>query len=123
IQGAAAELFKMWAVTMRARGSSLDAPIVLCLHDELLIHVPAGHAEAAASLVGDCLAETARRWAPRGDVRFIAHVSVVRSWAAAPERAFHRRRQRGPQRGRREVNRADSAAPGRMRAPAGGRGW
>ena len=83
IQGAAAELFKMWAVTMRARGAALDAPIVLCLHDELLIHVPAGHAEAAADLVGDCLAETAGRWAPRGDVRFIAHVSVVRSWADA----------------------------------------
>jgi DNA polymerase family A len=83
IQGAAAELFKMWAVTMRARGAPLDAPIVLCLHDELLIHVPAGRAEAAASLVGDCLEQTARRWAPRGDVRFIVHVGVVRSWADA----------------------------------------
>ena len=83
IQGAAAELFKMWAVTMRARGAAFGARIVLCLHDELLVHVPEEHAEAAAALVGDCLAETARRWAPRGDVRFIADVSVVRSWADA----------------------------------------
>jgi len=83
IQGAAAELFKMWAVTVRARGSALGARIVLCLHDELLVHVPETHSQAAAALVGDCLAETARRWAPRGDVRFIADTSVVRSWADA----------------------------------------
>ncbi len=40
IQGAAAELFKMWAVTVRARGGPLGARIVLCLHDELLVHCP-----------------------------------------------------------------------------------
>lgn len=83
VQGAAAELFKMWAVTVRARGPALGARIVLCLHDELLVHVAAEHADAAAALVGDCLAETARRWAPRGDVRFIAETSVVRCWADA----------------------------------------
>jgi DNA polymerase I len=83
VQGAAAELFKMWAVTVRARGPALGARIVLCLHDELLVHVPEEHADAAAALVGDCLAETARRWAPRGDVRFIAETSVVRCWADA----------------------------------------
>src|SRR6202012_5986467 len=32
IQGAAAELFKMWAVTVRARGEALGARVVLCLH-------------------------------------------------------------------------------------------
>jgi DNA polymerase I len=83
IQGAAAELFKMWAVTVRARGSVAGARIVLCLHDELLLHVPAEHAAEAAALLGDCLTETARRWAPRGDVRFIADTRVVRSWADA----------------------------------------
>jgi len=83
VQGAAAELFKMWAVTVRARGPALGARIVLCLHDELLVHVAEQHADAAAALVGDCLAETARRWAPRGDVRFIAETSVVRCWADA----------------------------------------
>ena len=43
IQGAAAELFKMWAVTVRARCARLDARVVLCLHDELLVHCPREH--------------------------------------------------------------------------------
>lgn len=83
IQGAAAELFKMWAVTVRARGLPLGARIVLCLHDELLVHVPREHAETAARLVGDCLEETAGRWAPGGRVRFVADICIVRSWADA----------------------------------------
>ncbi len=82
IQGAAAELFKMWAVTVRARGAALDARVVLCLHDELLVHVPGHSAAAAARLVGDCLAETARRWTP-GPTRFLAEISTVRCWADA----------------------------------------
>jgi DNA polymerase-1 len=83
IQGAAAELFKMWALTVRARGLPLDARIVLCLHDELLVHVPCDHAEATARLVGGCLEETAARWAPGGRVRFIADIAVIRTWADA----------------------------------------
>jgi DNA polymerase-1 len=83
IQGAAAELLKMWAVTVRARAAPLGARIVLCLHDELLVHVPEDHAAQAAELVGDCLAETARRWAPGGPVRFIADISTIRCWADA----------------------------------------
>lgn len=83
IQGAAAELFKMWAVTVRARTAQLDARIVLCLHDELLLHVLAGNAERTAEQVGACLAEAAGRWAPAGQVRFIADITTVRSWADA----------------------------------------
>ena len=83
VQGAAAELFKMWAVTVRARAAPLGAAIVLCLHDELLVHVPEDRAAQAAKLVGDCLTETARRWAPGGPVRFIADISTVRCWADA----------------------------------------
>jgi len=83
IQGAAAELFKMWAVTVRARAAALDARIVLCLHDELLVHVPEARADQAKELVSDCLAETTRRWAPGGAVRFIADISTVRCWADA----------------------------------------
>jgi DNA polymerase I len=82
IQGAAAELFKMWAVTVRARGAALGGCIVLCLHDELLVDVPASHAAAAAELVRDCLAETTRRWAP-GQARFLADITAVRCWADA----------------------------------------
>ena len=83
IQGAAAELFKMWAVTVRARTGPLGARIVLCLHDELLLHVTEGGAERTAELVGACLAEAAGRWAPGGQVRFIADITIVRSWADA----------------------------------------
>jgi DNA polymerase-1 len=83
IQGAAAEMFKMWAAIVRARGAELDAPIVLCLHDELLVHVAQRDAERAARLVGDCLEETARRWAPASRARFLADISAVRCWADA----------------------------------------
>jgi DNA polymerase I len=83
VQGAAAELFKMWAVTVRARTAPLGARIVLCLHDELLVHVPAERAGQTADLVGACLAEATRRWAPGGKVRFIADITVAGSWAEA----------------------------------------
>ncbi len=84
VQGAAAELFKVWAVTVRARAGDLGARIVLCLHDELLVHVPAAQAHATVQLLHDCLAEAAFRWQPAdAGVRFVADVSVVRSWADA----------------------------------------
>jgi DNA polymerase I len=83
VQGAAAELFKMWAVTVRARTAPLGASIVLCLHDELLVHVPVERAEQAAGLLGTCLTEATRRWAPNGRVRFIADITIASSWAKA----------------------------------------
>ena len=84
VQGAAAELFKVWAVTVRARASGHGARIVLCLHDELLVHVPTSNAEATVRLLHDCLEEAAFRWQPAGaDVRFVADISIVRSWADA----------------------------------------
>ncbi len=83
IQGAAAELFKMWAVTVRARCGHLDARIVLCLHDELLVHCPREHAEAVSGIVEDCLHEAAQRWAPGSGVRFISDTTIVRNWSDA----------------------------------------
>jgi DNA polymerase-1 len=83
VQGAAAELFKVWAVTVRARGAALDTRIVLCLHDELLVHVPVDNGAAAAELLEDCLQEAAGRWAPDGSVRFVADISVVGRWSDA----------------------------------------
>ncbi|MGL5911288.1 MAG: DNA polymerase, partial [Phycicoccus sp.] len=47
IQGSAAELFKVWAATVRATIRDLGATIVLCLHDELLVHVPESVADRA----------------------------------------------------------------------------
>ncbi len=83
IQGAAAELFKMWAVTVRARCRA--GRIVLCLHDELLVHAPAGEGAAVAGLVDDCLREAAARWAPGNAVRFVSDTSVVRRWSDAKD--------------------------------------
>jgi DNA polymerase-1 len=83
IQGAAAELFKMWAVTVRARCGPLGARIVLCLHDELLVHCPREQAETVARLVDECLREAAARWAPGCGVRFISDTAIIRSWSDA----------------------------------------
>ena len=83
IQGAAAELFKMWAVTVRARCAHLGARIVLCLHDELLVHCAGEHGQSVAQIVEDCLQEAAQRWAPGPGVRFISDTTIVRSWSDA----------------------------------------
>ena len=83
IQGAAAELFKVWAATVRARVAPLGARIVLCLHDELLVHTPVAHGDAVVGLLGDCLQEAAQRWAPDGSVRFVVDISVVQRWSDA----------------------------------------
>jgi DNA polymerase I len=83
VQGAAAELFKVWAVTVRARGGRHGAQIVLCLHDELLVHVGAESALAVAQLLDDCLQEAVRHWAPDSAVRFLADIAVVERWSDA----------------------------------------
>ena len=81
VQGAAAELFKAWAATVRARGADLDARIVLCLHDELLVHVPTVNADATATSLHDCLTEAATRWQRGAGVRFVADVSISPTWS------------------------------------------
>ncbi len=83
VQGAAAELFKVWAVTVRARAVALDARVVLCLHDELLVHAPVEQGAAVARLLDDALQEAAHRWAPDRSVRFVADVSIIDRWSDA----------------------------------------
>lgn len=84
VQGAAAELFKAWAATVRLRLAATGAgEIVLCLHDELLLHVPADRAAEAARHVQEALAETAARWCRGPQVRFVADVAVVERWSEA----------------------------------------
>jgi DNA polymerase-1 len=83
VQGSAAELFKAWAATVRAGLATGPGRIVLCLHDELLLHVPAADADAASALLVTALEATARWWAAGSGVRFVADVSVGDSWAAA----------------------------------------
>jgi DNA polymerase family A len=83
IQGAAAELFKAWAATVRSVVADLGGQIVLCLHDELLVHVPEEQAQACAALVEQALVDSARRWARSDRVRFVADTSVIRRWSEA----------------------------------------
>ncbi|WP_338073732.1 DNA polymerase [Kineococcus siccus] len=83
VQGAAAELFKAWAATVRAGLAGTGGRIVLCLHDELLLHVPTADAGAAVDLLHGALAQTAHRWAAGSGVRFVAEVAVVQRWSQA----------------------------------------
>jgi DNA polymerase-1 len=83
IQGAAAELFKMWAATVRAETATYDARIVLCLHDELLVHAPERHGERIAQQLQSALGAVAERWGAGSGVRFVADVAVVSCWADA----------------------------------------
>jgi DNA polymerase-1 len=66
----------------------LGARIVLCLHDELLVHAPHEQAEAVSRLVDECLREAAQRWAPGCGVRFISDTTIVRSWSDAKNAAL-----------------------------------
>ncbi|MGH3659843.1 MAG: DNA polymerase, partial [Micromonosporaceae bacterium] len=83
VQGAAAELFKAWAASARIGLLPLGGQIVLCLHDELLVHVPAVQAEAAADLLARVLDSTAGVWAAGSGVRFVADITCVRRWSDA----------------------------------------
>ncbi|GAB3084900.1 DNA polymerase [Pedococcus soli] len=85
IQGSAAELFKAWAATVRATTRDLGAQIVLCLHDELLVHVPQEHAEEARARVVTALDDSARRWTGSTQVRFVADASVIHRWSEAKD--------------------------------------
>ncbi len=89
VQGSAAELFKAWAATVRSRCRPLGAQVVLCLHDELLVHVPEPVADDVAQLLHRSLTDVAAGWAGRAahgqPVRFVADVAVVRRWSQAKE--------------------------------------
>jgi DNA polymerase-1 len=85
IQGAAAELFKAWAATVRATTRDLGAQIVLCLHDELLVHVPEPAAEETRSRLVQALDDSARRWSGTTEVRFVADASIIHRWSEAKD--------------------------------------
>lgn len=93
VQGAAAELFKAWTATVRARLHELhgsgtpDGPsarIVLCLHDELVVQAAERVAEAVGDILVESLAATSRWWCPPAHrVRLVADVAVVQRWSQA----------------------------------------
>src|SRR5450631_1012459 len=89
IQGAAAELFKAWAATVRVTTRHLGARIVLCLHNELLVHVPTEAADEAATAVDAALIASARRWTGSSNVRFVSDTSLIaRCRTPKPERPW-----------------------------------
>jgi DNA polymerase I len=83
IQGAAAELFKAWAVTVRGRVAPFGAHIVMCLHDELLIHTPVAHGEEVCRIVERSLPDAANRWMPNSPVRYVVVASTISRWSDA----------------------------------------
>jgi len=83
IQGSAAELFKAWAATVRHAVGPLGAQIVLCLHDELLVHAREETAAQVEQLVVGSLDDSARRWAGTAQVRFVADTRIIRRWSQA----------------------------------------
>jgi DNA polymerase-1 len=85
VQGAAAEFFKAWALTVRDAVRPLGGRIVLCLHDELLVHAPAAYATETAQAVDDALHAAARRWTGGAPVRFVADIKVVQRWSEAKD--------------------------------------
>lgn len=83
VQGAAAELFKAWAVTVRPGLAALDSQVVLCLHDELLVHVPVERADAVVALLRRDLDRVGQLWGAR--VRLVVDVRVVHRWSQAKQ--------------------------------------
>jgi DNA polymerase-1 len=83
VQGAAAELFKAWAATVRAGLLDLDARIVLCLHDELLVETTDTLSAAVVDVVESALRSAGSWWCAGSGVRLVSDTSVVRSWDAA----------------------------------------
>jgi DNA polymerase-1 len=61
----------------------MGARVVLCLHDELLVHAPESNAAEVARVVDECLGEAAHRWFPRSGVRFVADISTIATWDQA----------------------------------------
>jgi DNA polymerase-1 len=83
VQGAAAELFKAWAATVRAGLLGLDARIVLCLHDELLVETTEELSASVVEVVESALRSAGSWWCAGSGVRLVSDTSVVRSWDAA----------------------------------------
>ena len=84
VQGAAAELFKVWAVTVRARGADARRPhrAVPARRAARARARPTGPRPRSGSST-TASQEAASRWAPDGAVRFVADISTVERWSDA----------------------------------------
>ena len=85
VQGTAAEWALCWMAALRRRLRSLDGGphLVMFLHDEVMVHAPAGVAEEVASAVRESAEEAGRLLFGDTDVEFALDVAIVDSYADA----------------------------------------
>ncbi|OMQ14944.1 hypothetical protein A7K94_0212960, partial [Modestobacter sp. VKM Ac-2676] len=90
VQGTGAEWALCWLADLRNRlwllggGALTDRPhLVFFLHDEVLVHTPAEHADDVAAAVRESAAAAGRLLFGDFPVDFPLDVAVVRSWADA----------------------------------------
>ena len=95
VQGTAAEWALCWMGSLRRRlwelGGGDDAPAALLdrphlaffLHDELMVHTPAEHADAVARALDESAAEAGRLLFGAAPVEFAVSVAIADSYADA----------------------------------------
>ena len=69
--------------SVRAGAARTGAEIVLCLHDELLVHVPEARSRRGGRPAARRAGRPPQRWAAGSGVRFVADVVVVQRWSDA----------------------------------------
>ncbi|HUX70674.1 MAG TPA: bifunctional 3'-5' exonuclease/DNA polymerase, partial [Cellulomonadaceae bacterium] len=85
VQGTAAEWALCWMAALRRRLRTLEGGphLVMFLHDEVMVHAPAGVAEEVASAVRESAVEAGRLLFGDTAVEFALDVSIVDSYADA----------------------------------------
>ncbi|SCL19682.1 DNA polymerase-1 [Micromonospora pallida] len=83
IQGTAAEWASTLLATLRTALAGTDAELVFFQHDEVVVHCPAGQADAVARAVGDAGARASALLFGDTPVRFPLDLSVVDCYADA----------------------------------------
>ncbi|GAA2669015.1 bifunctional 3'-5' exonuclease/DNA polymerase [Actinoplanes palleronii] len=83
IQATAAEWALVLLAMLRTALAGTKAELVLFVHDEVVVHCPAGQAEQVCDAVRECAATAGRMLFGATEVRFPLDVSVVGSYADA----------------------------------------
>jgi DNA polymerase-1 len=85
VQGTAAEWALCWLAALRRRLREVpgEPHLVFFLHDEVIVHTPAGVADVVVSAVQEAAAEAGRLLFGRAPVEFALDVSVVESYDQA----------------------------------------
>ncbi|BBH67188.1 DNA polymerase I [Actinoplanes sp. OR16] len=83
IQATAAEWALVLLALLRTRLGEMSAELVLFVHDEVVIHCPAGESADVVTAVEECAARAGRMLFGDSEVRFPLDVSVVGAYADA----------------------------------------